>query len=68
VCYDILGFGLKTGFGIDGLGLEAAGLTVLGSTAGGVVGWSDGGLEDTCLSGITGKGYFLRIGLIRLSF
>jgi len=68
VRYDILGFGLKTGFGIDGLGFEGAGLAVLGSTAGGVVGWSDVGVGGSCFSGMTGKGYFLRIGLIRLSF
>ena len=65
--YDILGFGLKTGFGIDGLGLEPAGLAVLGSRAGGVTG-SDVGVVGSCFSGIGGKGYFLRIGLIRLSF
>jgi len=68
VRYDILGFGLKTGFGIDGLGFEAPGLTVLGSRAGGVIGWSDVGDGCSCFSGITGNGYFLRIGLIRLSF
>jgi len=68
VRYDILGFGLKTGFGIDGLGFEAAGLTVLGSRAGGVIGSSEVGFVGSCFSGMTGKGYFLRIGLIRLSF
>jgi len=68
VRYDILGFGLKTGFGIDGLGFEPAGLAVLGSRAGGVIGSSEVGVVGSCFSGISGKGYFLRIGLIRLSF
>jgi hypothetical protein len=67
VRYDILGFGLKTGFGIDGLGFEAAGLAVLGSMAG-VIGWSGAGVGGSCFSVVTGKGYFLRIGLIRFSF
>jgi len=68
VRYDILGFGLKTGFGIDGLGFEAAGLAGLGSRVREAVGWSDVAVGGSCFSGIKGKGYFLRIGLIRLSF
>ncbi len=59
--YDILGFGLKTGFGIDGLGVEAVGVTGLGSMVGGAG-------VCVCVAGATGNGYFLRMGLIRLSF
>jgi hypothetical protein len=66
VCYYIFGFGLKTGFGIDGLGF-AEGIIGFGGSGEAVVGdiVSEGGtsFSETC-----DNGYFLRMGFIRLSF
>jgi hypothetical protein len=69
VGYDILGFGLKTGLGMDGLGLGDGGAATLGSDVGGAVGCASvvGGVSCG-FSGTIESGYFLRIGLIKLSF
>lgn len=60
--YDIFGFGLKTGFGIEGL---ADGGVVVGLALDSIAfsGEGDGDRSGTDLSG-----YFLRIGLMRFSF
>ena len=66
MCYDIFGLGLKTGLGIDGLGLEdeVAGFDAVADSV------DDVGVAklSSDFSGSVFNGYFLRIGFIKLSF